>query len=139
MAQLAPRWLADKSALARMPHPAVERRLRPLLIEGLVATCRIVDLEVGYSAQSAADHQAMRRERRILPLATVDDAVLDRAFDVQGLLAERGEHRLPIPDLIIAAAAEQAGLAVLHYDADFDRIAAVTGQSCEWVVPRGTL
>ncbi len=88
MAQLAPRWLAAKSALARMPHPAVERRLRPLLIEGLVATCRIVDLEIGYSAQRAADHQAIHRERRIMPLAPVDDAVLDRSFDVQGLLAE---------------------------------------------------
>jgi predicted nucleic acid-binding protein len=139
VAALAPHWLADKSALSRMPHPAVERRLRPLLVEGLIATCRIVDLDVGYSAQTAADHEAVRRERRALPLATVDDAVLDRALDVQGVLAERGEHRLPIPDLVIAAAAEHAGLAVLHYDADFDRIAAVTGQPCEWVVPRGTV
>ena len=46
-------------------------------------------------------------------------------MEVQGLLAQRGQHRLPIPDLIIAAAAESAGLAVLHYDADLERIAAV--------------
>ena len=139
MAQLAPRWLADKSALARMPHPEGERSLRPLLVEGLVATCRIVDFEVGYSAQSASDHEAIRRERRILPLAPVDDGVLDRAFDVQGLLAERSEHRLPIPDLIIAAAAESAELTVLHYDTDYELIAAVTGQPHEWIVPRGSL
>jgi predicted nucleic acid-binding protein len=44
-----------------------------------------------------------------------------------------------MPDLLIAAAAESRGLAVLHYDADFDRIAAVTGQSCEWVVPVGSV
>ncbi len=25
------------------------------------------------------------------------------------------------------------------YDADFDRIAAATGQRCQWVVPAGTL
>ena len=43
-----------------------------------------------------------------------------------------------IDDLIIAAAAEQAGLTVLHYDDDFDLIAEVTGQPMEWVV-QGTV
>jgi predicted nucleic acid-binding protein len=65
--------------------------------------------------------------------------VLDRAFEVQGLLADRGQHRLPIPDLVIAAAAESADLTVLHYDADFERIAEVTGQAHDWVVPRGSV
>ena len=65
--------------------------------------------------------------------------IFDRAVVVQGELAKRGQHRLPIPDLIVAAAAEAAGLKVLHYDADFDRIAAVTAQETEWVVPRGSL
>jgi predicted nucleic acid-binding protein len=40
---------------------------------------------------------------------------------------------------LVAAAAEDANLVVLHYDADFDRIAAVTGQRCEWVVPAGSI
>ena len=44
-----------------------------------------------------------------------------------------------VPDLLIAAAAEARGLTVLHYAADFDRIAAVTGQPCEWVVPAGSV
>jgi predicted nucleic acid-binding protein len=43
-----------------------------------------------------------------------------------------------VPDLLAAAAAEERGLTMLHYDADFDRIAAVTGQPCEWVVPTGS-
>jgi predicted nucleic acid-binding protein len=64
---------------------------------------------------------------------------MDRALEVQGLLALRAQHRLPIPDLILAAAAEVAALAVLHYDADFERIAKVTKQKHEWVVPRGTI
>jgi predicted nuclease of predicted toxin-antitoxin system len=51
---------------------------------------------------------------------------------VQGLLARHGRHRLPIPDLIIAAAAEASDLVVLHYDADFDRIVATTGQPHAW-------
>ena len=55
---------------------------------------------------------------------------------MQGLLADRDQHRLPIPDLVIIAAAELAGLAVLHYDAAFERIADVAGQAHDWVVPR---
>lgn len=65
--------------------------------------------------------------------------IFQRAIEVQGELARLGQHRLPIPDLIVAAAAEAAGLTVLHYDADFDRIAAITGQPVEWVVPRGSV
>ena len=67
------------------------------------------------------------------------DGIFRRAIEVQGLLAGDGRHRLPIPDLIIAAAAEAAGMTVLHYDADFDIIAAVTHQRMEWVAPRGLL
>ena len=58
------------------------------------------------------------------PIVTVEltEAVFQRAIEVQGLLALRGRHRVPIPDLIIAAAAEHTGMVLLHYDADFDRI-----------------
>jgi hypothetical protein len=58
---------------------------------------------------------------------------------VEHVLPALGEHRLPIPDLVIAAAAESAGLTVLHYDGDFERIAEVTGQDQDWVVPRGSV
>ncbi|MFP4635485.1 MAG: PIN domain nuclease [Nitriliruptoraceae bacterium] len=134
-----PAYLADKSALVRMPNAAVRARLEPLLVDGLVATCGIIDLEIGFSARTAPVHRDIRRERRSLPRARIDDDVLDRAFEVQGLLADRGQHRLAIPDLIIAAAAESAGLTVLHYDADFERIAEVTDQEQDWVVPRGSV
>jgi len=30
-------------------------------------------------------------------------------------------------------------LGQLHYDADFDLIAGVTGQPTEWIVPRGSV
>ena len=58
---------------------------------------------------------------------------------MQRLLASRGLRGRKVPDLLIAAAAEESGLAVLHYDAGFDLIARVTGQRCEWVVPPGTI
>ena len=53
-------------------------------------------------------------------------------LEILALLADRGQHRAPsIPDLIIAATAELAGLTVLHLDKDFEVIAAVTGQPVE--------
>lgn len=134
------RYLVDKSALARMKLPSVSGRLAPIIEAGEAATCSIIDLEVLFSARSAPDHQAIRARRNLaytrVPLT---QEVFDRAVEVQGELAKRKQHRLPIPDLIIAAAAEAAGLTILHYDGDFERIAGVTGQPTEWVVPRGSL
>lgn len=132
-------YLADKSALARRGQPAVLDRLAPLLEAGLVTTCPIIDLEVLYSARSPADYEAIRAERFGLMTYPITGEVTDRALEVQRMLAGRGQHRLPIPDLLIAALAELNELAVIHYDADFDRIAAVTEQPTEWVVPRGSV
>ena len=59
--------------------------------------------------------------------------------DVLTLLADHGQHRAPsVPELIIAATAELAGLTVLHCDKDFDLIASVTGQPAEWLSGTGT-
>ena len=133
-------YLIDKSALARMSHSQVQARLVPILEAGEAASCAVIDLEVLYSTRNASEHARARR-RRSLAYRRVEltEAMFQRAIEVQGLLAIRGQHRVPIPDLIIAAAAEYAGLVLLHYDADFDRIAAVTGQTMEWVVPRGSV
>jgi predicted nucleic acid-binding protein len=82
----------------------------------------------------------MRRLRDAWPLVTMDQAVLDRAVEVQDVLADRSQQRgAKIADLLIAAAAEAAGLVVLHYDHDFDLIAGVTGQPVEWIVPAGSV
>ncbi len=134
------RYLIDKSALARMPSDAVRRRLVPIIETGDAATCAIIDLEVLYSARNHEDHAAIRRRRGLAyEHVAISEAVFERAIDVQAQLARTGHHRVPIPDLIIAAAADLAGLTVLHYDGDFERIAEVTGQPMEWVVPRGTV
>ncbi|MCY3919179.1 MAG: PIN domain nuclease [Chloroflexi bacterium] len=133
-------YLIDKGALARMSDPQVQARLVPILEAGEAATCAVIDLEVLYSTRNASDHARARR-RRFLAYRRVEltEAMFQRAIEVQGLLAIRGQHRVPIPDLIIAAAAEYAGMILVHYDADFDRIAAVTGQAMEWVVARGSV
>ena len=119
--------------------PEVSRRLRPLLEEGLIATCAIVDLEVLYSSRTLSDYEEVLDERRSLDSAHITPDVMERANELQHELARRGQHRLPIPDLVISAAAQSAGLVVLHYDADFERIAAAGGADHEWVVPKGSI
>jgi predicted nucleic acid-binding protein len=55
-------------------------------------------------------------------------------------IARQGFHRsVKVSDLLIAAVAERAGLILLHYDQDFERIAEVTGQPAQWIAPRGSL
>ena len=67
-------------------------------------------------------------------------ADFDRAIGVMEELARHGQHRaVSLPDLLIAAVAEREHLLVLHYDADYDLVAAVTGQPMQWVVPRGSV
>lgn len=133
--------LVDKSALARARLSAVADRIEALRDADRLASCSIVDLEITFSARSPDDHEAMRHAQRLLfPRVPIDQAVLDRAEEVQSLLARKSRHRgASIPDLVIAAAAESAGLTVLHYDADYELIAEATSQSVEWVVPRGSV
>lgn len=134
------RYLIDKSALARMPHPAVRERLAPIIEAGEAATCAIIDLEVLFSARNRQDHDQIRQRRNLAyDTVPINEAILQRAIDIQAELSRSGRHRIPIPDLVIAATAEAAGLTVLHYDRDYDLIAEVTGQPVEWVVERGSL
>ena len=136
---LRPYYLGDTSALARLRQPQVAARLTPLLESGLVARCTPTDLEAGFSSTSPMSHRAMRMTRSAWPFVVTDQPVLDRAVAVQDALAEQSQQRgAKIADLLIAAAAEAAGLVVLHYDHDFDLIAQVTGQQTEWIVPAGS-
>ena len=134
------RYLADTSTLARLHHDDVLARVGPLFVSGEIARCGIVDLELLYSVRSARHHAEVRGEQATLPAVPMVPGTFDRAAEVQAALAEAGKHRaVAIPHLLVAAAAEGAGLAVLHYDEDFDLIAAVTGQRTEWVVAAGTV
>lgn len=111
-----------------------------MFLGGRIATCALIDLELLVTARSGADHEELWLERQLLPRAPMTDACSSRAIEVQGELARTSQHRqIPITGLLIAAAAEAAGLTVMHYDRDFDLIAEVTGQPTEWVVPRGTV
>ena len=92
------------------------------------------------SATSGADFVDARFELAMMPRVAVTEQIIDRALDVQGEMANRGTHRAPSPaDLVLAACAEMNGLTVLHYDKDFDLIAAVTGQPVEWIALAGSI
>jgi hypothetical protein len=101
---------------------------------GLVRLSTITRLELGYSARSgeAGRRQFALPPLSLMPVEHLTPAIEGRALEVQMLLADRGQHRAPsIPDLLIAATAEKAGLTVLAADKDFSLIAAVTGQPIE--------
>lgn len=132
-------YLADKSVWARLTHPAVRAAFSPRVDRGLIGTCPVIDLEILYSARTGREHDHFRSQRTAFDYFPLTDEIAQRAIEVQGLLAVRSQHRsVSIPDLLIAATAERYSLTVLHYDGDYDRIAEVTGQPTEWVVPAGT-
>jgi predicted nucleic acid-binding protein len=112
------------------------------VVEGDIATCDMVRLELLHSARNANEFRALRQDLEALPDCPIGKHEWERALDVYERLAHEGglHHRaVRHPDLLIAAAAEAAGVAVLHYDEDYDRIAAITGQDVRWLAPRGSL
>ncbi len=130
--------LVDTSALKRLGHADVRTAIEHLAAAGSLARPTICDLEIGYSARNAAEW-----DRLIVALDTFQPidtsaAHVRRALQVQRLLAQRSQRGRKIPDLLVAAAAEERDLTVLHYDGDFDLIASVTGQLCRWIVPAGS-
>jgi len=133
------RYLVDTSALARLNQTPVAAVIAPLVAAREAALCAPVAFELGYSARSAADHAELADRLHAFPMAPVTDADHERALELQGLLAERGQHRaLSLVDALVAAVAETRDLTILHYDADFELVSDLTGQPHEWVVERGT-
>jgi predicted nucleic acid-binding protein len=136
---LALTYLVDTSVLTRLREPAVRDAIEPDLREGNLARASISDLEIGYSARNAAEWDRLMSALDVFEPIPTSTEHLVRARQVQRLLAKKHQRGRKIPDLLVAAAAEANDLTVLHYDADFDRIAAVTRQSCKWIVRPGSI
>ncbi len=127
-------WLVDKSALVRLSASPDAAIWATRIDRGLVRIATVTCLEVGYSARSGPDLRSWmaRPPLSSMPIEYLTPVIEDRAVEVLELLADRGQHRAPsIPDLLVSATAELAGLTVLHVDKDFDVIATVTGQPME--------
>lgn len=97
-------------------------------------------MELLWTAQTAEEFGQLRLDLEALPQVPIDEQTWQRALDVYQELANRHRHRqVKIPDLLVAAAAEIAGVQVCHYDADFEAIAEVTGQPTRAIAPMGSL
>jgi hypothetical protein len=135
-------FCVDTSAWHHSTHPQVAREWIRLLERDEIGICDQVRLEILYSARSAGHYEQLARELSALHTITTDAATFRRALEGQQQLAQVGglHHRsVKIADLVIAAAAEAAAATLLHYDADYDRIAGVTAQPTQWIAPRGSL
>jgi predicted nucleic acid-binding protein len=131
--------LIDTSVLKRLGKPEVRSVVEPLAVTGRLGRASICDLEVGFSARNAEEWDQLIADLGAFDVVDTTATHMRRALQVQRLLAQRSQRGRKIPDLLVAAAAEEMNVSVLHYDGDFDLIAAVTGQICEWVVPPGSV
>jgi len=135
--------LADTSVLI-LAHrkPAIGRPLQVAIARDEITICDIVELEYLMGARNAIDYAAMEAAFagfRRLPIEGADWA---RVRDVHRALAKTrpGHQRsVRLADLIIAAVAERHGMGIVHYDEDYDRIAAITRQPTRWIAPRGSV
>ncbi len=134
-------FLADTSVyVLQGRHPQVRRRFEALLAEGRLAACQMTTLEYLNNATDPRGYEILWGALHGHRWMDVTTQAMNRALEVHRALAAASQHRhFRLPDLIIAATAEAHGATVLHYDADYDRIAAITGQPMEWVVDRASL
>jgi predicted nucleic acid-binding protein len=131
--------LVDTSVLTRLDRAAVREAIEPRAERGELARAGISDLEIGFSARSDTEWDLLAEALEAFVLVETTADHVRRARQVQRLLAGKHQRGRKVPDLLVAAAAEARNLTILHYDADFDRIADVTGQQCEWIVPAGSV
>ena len=132
-------FLVDTSVIKRLGRTPVREAVEPLAAAGRLARAAIGDLEVGYSAHNAEEWDRLMGALDAFGTIETTAGHVRRALQVQRMLAQRSQRGRKIPDLLIAAAAEELDVAVLHYDADFELIASVTGQRSQWVVPAGSV
>lgn len=131
--------LADTSAFTRLTKPHVAAAIAPMVAEGQIALCAPVAFELGYSARTVADHEAIMNRIDAFETAPTTQGDHQRALELQHLLAQQGQHRaLSLVDALVAAIAEARNLTILHYDADFELVTTITGRPTQWIVPPGT-
>ncbi|HWY89838.1 MAG TPA: PIN domain-containing protein [Solirubrobacteraceae bacterium] len=109
--------LADKSAL--------ERGTPEMFELGEICLCAVVRLEMLYSARNPGDYTDIEEKLSSFRDLRVDAETIATALSAHRELGAKGRHRLPIPDLLIAACAQQHQAAVLHVDRHYDVLAEV--------------
>jgi len=135
-------FIADASAWNRAAHPRVADRWTTALRNRQIATCPIVNLELLYSARDREefdDIAASLAQLRDVPLTRSVTNAAQRAYRELAALGPRNQRSVRLPDLLIAACAQDSGIGVLHYDEDFDRLAEVLAFESRWIARRGSL
>jgi hypothetical protein len=131
--------LVDKSAWEQRRHSAsAKERIDRLATAGRAATCLPVALEQLYSARNYEDLASRRAALDLLVWLPITAAVEEKALDLMAQMARKGQHRMPLPDVMIAATALVHEATILHYDGDFERVAETTALAHEWILARGT-
>jgi predicted nucleic acid-binding protein len=134
--------IADTSAWARSDRPTVREEWSAALASGQIVTCPIVELELLFSSRNGAEFDQRAARLAQLRNVPVTRSVTNAARHALRQLAHRspGRHRaVTIADLLIAACAQDATIGVLHYDQDFDTLAAALSFDSRWIAPRGSL
>lgn len=134
-------YVADTSAWTRRRHPLIRDELGASIVSGQILGTPIVAMELVFDARDATQVAALEERYSALREAQLDRGVVDAARTAQRELAAIGplHHRVPIADVLIAAAAAERGAGVLHYDAHFDRLAEVLAFESRWVAEPGSL
>ena len=127
-------WVRDRRfpELASWFNAAVEA--------GLVLVCDLVILELTRLAPNEGRAREVADRLAAFETIPMSNELWSRARRTQLALAANGDHRrVPPADLLLASAAEDAGVPLVHYDRDYERIAVVTALRHQWLVPDGTL
>ncbi|HEX5468772.1 MAG TPA: PIN domain-containing protein [Gaiellaceae bacterium] len=134
-------FIADKSVWARADQASLQEEWARALRNGQIATCRVNSIELLYSARSGKEFAELEEELTALRNFPTTDSVCRAAVTALRELASvsDGFHRVKPPDALIAACAQEAGVGVLHYDHDFDRLATVMNFTSRWIASAGTL
>ncbi|MER6938809.1 PIN domain-containing protein [Nocardioides sp. NPDC127514] len=123
-----------RSALARMSTSPDAEKWSRLIELGQVRITTTTLLEIGHLARSEQEWSDLVEDVPVIhmPLATLTPRTEARALEIQRIVLRDGRHRAPsVPDLLVAAVAEEADLTVLHADNDVDLITRTTGQPVE--------
>lgn len=129
--------LADTSAWMQARRDAKGRDLLLGAIErGDVCWCWPVRYELMVDARGSDGIAAVERTLENLREVPVDRGVQRAVLATMRELAaggSHGAHRFPLTDLAVAAAAQDAGIDILHFDQHLERLGDQLGVASHWI------
>lgn len=134
-------FIADTSARVRAGHPQIREQWSAALRSRQIATCSITTLELLYAARDAGEVDELQADEATLRDIPITVSVQRAAIGALRELSRvgAGYHRVKLPDALIAAAAQEAGIGVLHYDHHYDRLAEVLSFDSRWIAAPGSV